>query len=200
MRSTHADLQFGPDNPYPGDGWGIGGDSLSPGPRARRWRKWLAVAVAVISICLVVGAVAVIFRATETKRAAPSHPASAPVTPLQEWWLRASDDFTEVQRASVDVVRAARVGFPEALEPACLHLHDAAEVKLQSRLPSPDSELTAELRGAIEDFHSAAHLCLSTLAGAKTNYHSEFIAYLFLADRQMTAAQERVNKTLMRSA
>ncbi|MCV7199365.1 hypothetical protein [Mycobacterium angelicum] len=200
MRSTHTDLQFGPESRYPEDGPGMGGNLLSPAPRARRWRKWLAVTVAVVLICLVVGAVAGIITARETKRAASSHPVSAAVTPLQEWWLRASDDFTEVQRASVDVVRAARIGFPEALEPACLHLHDAAEVKLQSRLPSPDSELTAELRGAIEDFHSAAHMCLSTLAGAKTNYHSEFVAYLFLADRQMTAAQERINKTLMRSA
>ena len=56
-------------------------------------------------------------------------------------------------------------------------------------LPAPDPQLTAELRAAIDDFHSAAHLCLAGIAGAQTNYHSEFVADMFVADRQgMTAA------------
>ncbi|WP_204807423.1 hypothetical protein [Mycobacterium riyadhense] len=196
---TYVDLQPDPANRHRKDGQDTVRNSPSPVSGSRHWRKWLAAMLAVVSTWLVVGGVAVIFTAKHAKRAPTGNPTATTVTPLQEWWLQASDDFTELQHASVDVVQALRLNFPPALEPACLHLHDAAEVKLRARLPAPDPQLTADLRAAIEDFHSAAHMCLAIAAGSKTNYHGEFVAYLFLADRQMTVVQDRINKTLMRS-
>jgi len=71
---------------------------------------------------------------------------------------------------------------------------------LQARLPAPDPVLTAELRAAIDDFRSGPRIYVWLPSrGAKTNCHSEFVASMFLADRQMTAAQDCINRTLMRS-
>jgi roadblock/LC7 domain-containing protein len=89
---------------------------------------------------------------------------------------------------------------PGALAAACQHVHDAAEVRLQSHLPSPNAELTAELHAAIEDFHSAAHMCLAVAAGSPVNYDGEFLSSMTEANRHMSAAQDMINNLLVSRA
>ena len=182
----------------PGTGRATG--VLSSASASRSRSKWLVAKVAVISALLFVSGAAMIFTARDEKRASSPPQATATVTPLQEWWLQANPAFTELRHASLDVLSSVGVASPPTVEAACLHLHDAADVKMAAQLPSPDAELTAQLRAAVDDFHAAAHMCLASLAGAKINYHAEFIAHMVLADRQMSAAQDRINNTLMRSA
>ena len=60
-----------------------------------------------------------------------------------------------MRNASDDVDQAFSRFRPGALAAACQHVHDAAEVEMQSHLPSPNRKLTAELNAAIKDFHFA---------------------------------------------
>jgi hypothetical protein len=67
---------------------------------------------------------------------------------------------------------------------------------MQSHLPSPNSEVTAELHGAVEDFHSAAHMCLAVAAGSPVNYDAEFFSSMRQANMHMRAAQKLINQLL----
>jgi hypothetical protein len=103
-----------------------------------------------------------------------------------------------LQNALDDAQRALDRLDPTGFEAACQTMHDAGEVKLQAHLPTPNPDLTSELRAAIDDAHSAAHLCLSVAAGSMNNYDGEFIANVDQADRHMKAAQDLINETLAR--
>lgn len=133
-----------------------------------------------------------------TGSSAPTTSATSNITALQQWWSSAHDDFVDVKDASQEVQLALDVIRPGALAAACEHVHDAAEVGLKSHLPSPNRELTAELDAAIEDFHSAAHMCLAVVAGSSVNYDSEFLSSIGEANRHMNAAQAIIDKALIR--
>ena len=75
-------------------------------------------------------------------------------------------------------------------------MHDTAGVELQAHIPTPDPELTSELRAAAEDAHAAAHMCLSVMAGSINNYRGEFPADLDQAEKHLMAAHEIVNEAL----
>ena len=85
---------------------------------------------------------------------------------------------------------------PNALLGACQHVHDAAEVRLQSHLPSPSPELTAELHAAIKDFHSVAHMCRAAARTSSVVDDGEFLSSLAEANSHMQAAQTLINTML----
>jgi len=160
----------------------------------RRSAKWFVGGA--LAILLVVGPAAGVTVMNHAQQNRSSEPATSSVTALQQWWTGALKDFTDMRNASEDVDHAfTRFGTGNLLA-ACQHIHDAAEVKMQSHLPSPNPALTAELHAAIEDFHSASHLCLATAAGSPTNYDGEFLSFMAQANRHMRAAQDMINKVL----
>lgn len=117
------------------------------------------------------------------------------VTALQQWWAGAEQDFTDMRNASDDVDQAFSRFRPGALATACQHVHDAAEVNMQSHLPSPNRKLTAELRAAIEGFNFASHLCLAAVAGSPAQYDDEFLSLMAQANKHMRAAQDIIDQT-----
>lgn len=131
-----------------------------------------------------------------TQHTVSSAPTTHSTTALQRWWAGAEKDFTDMQNASHDVDDAFSHFKPGALGAACQRVHDAAEVRMQSHLPSPNPELTAELHAAVEDFHSAAHLCLAVVAGSQAEYDGEFLSGMAQANKHMRAAQDIINRTL----
>ncbi len=197
-RAMASDTYEYPDPP----GWEPPGQSGFPNaptpepPRtgSKRLTKWLVgIAVAVVVFA---GAVAGITVMNHTRQTASPTPKTPKDTALQQWWVGAEQDFTDLQHASDEVAQASSHFKPGALAAACQDVHDAAEVKMQSHLPSPNPELTAELHAAVEDFHSAAHLCLAVAAGSLANYDGEFMASMAQANKHMRSAQDIINKML----
>jgi hypothetical protein len=189
----------GPPNPpeRESDGqWGIpiAPRSVPSRTASRRYAKWFAgMAIAVL---VVAGAAAGIVATNHTQHTGSTGPTVSSTRALQQWWAEAQQDFADMQNASKDVDQAFSRFMPGALAAACQHMHDAAEVGMQSHLPSPNPELTAELHAAVEDFHSAAHLCLAVVAGSPANYDGEFFSSMSEANRHMRAAQDIINKML----
>lgn len=147
----------------------------------------------VAGICtalLVIGGVVAIVATTDARNLGSSTPSTSANAALEQWWSETSEDFAAVQDASDDVAHAFDQFAPGRLEAACQYVHDAAEVKLQSHLPAPNPLVSAEIHAAIEDFHSAAHLCLAVAAGSTTDYDGEFFSTMAQADRHMKVAQD----------
>lgn len=161
---------------------------------SRRRAKWfIGTAIAVL---LFGGAAASIVASKHTQHTGSTGPTVLRTRALQQWWAGAQPDFADMQNASKDVDQAFSHFRPGGLVAACEHVHDAAEVRMQSHLPSPNPELTAELHAAVEDFHSAAHLCLAVAAGSSANYDGEFFSSMREANRHMRAAQDIINRML----
>jgi hypothetical protein len=76
-----------------------------------------------------------------------------------------------------------------AMEAACQQMHDTAEIKLQAHMPSPDPDLTAEVRSVIEDAHQAAHICLAILQGSMASDGGQFQSYLDEVLKHLDGAQ-----------
>jgi hypothetical protein len=172
-------------------------DEVAEELESRAWyrTKWAIVGAGVLAV-LVVSAVAV----AVTVNPGGEQPNSTGTVAIQEWWSEAHEPFTELRNALDDAQRALARLDPTGFEAACRTMHDAGEVELQAHLPTPNPDLTSELRAAIEDSHSAAHLCLSAAAGSIENYDGEFIANVDQAERHMKAAQDLINGTLTRTA
>jgi hypothetical protein len=132
-----------------------------------------------------------------THHKASSAPATPGTSAVQQWWAGAEKDFTDMQNASQEVDQAFSHFKPGALAAACQHVDDAAEVKMQSRLPSPNRKLTAELRAAVKDFHFASHLCLTAVAGSPSNYDGEFLSLMAQANKHMRVAQDIIDQILV---
>lgn len=179
----------------------IAPESVPSRTAPRRRARWLICAIGIIAILLLLlaGGAAHVVATNRAQHAGPSGPTTSSSTALQQlqqWWAGAKEDFTGMQDASAEVDQAFSHFRPGALAEACQNVHDAAEVRLQAHLPSPDPELTAELHAAIEDFHSAAHLCLAVAAGSPGNYDGEFLSSMAEANRHMRAAKDLINKAL----
>ena len=178
----------------------IAPQAMPPGRAPKRGRRWLVAAAGIIVVLSFVGGAAGIVLTKgeqHTSSSAPTTSGTTALQQLQQWWSSARDDFIDLKNASAEAQQALDVIRPGALAAACQHVHDAAEVRLQSHLPSPNSELTAELQAAIEDFHSAAHMCLAVVAGSLRNYDSEFLSSMAEANRHMRAAEDIINKSLI---
>jgi hypothetical protein len=164
------------------------------GIRSRRWVKWLIGGA--MTLLLFAGAAGSVVATNHTRHIGSSGPTTSSTTALQQWWAGAQKDFYEMQNASEDVDQAFKRFKPGALAASCQHVHDAAEVWVQSHLPSPNAELTAELHAAVEDFHSAAHMCLAVVAGSTVNYDPEFFSSMKQANMHVRAAQKLINQLL----
>ena len=116
--------------------------------------------------------------------------------PLQHWWADSHQDVEALQVTIDDAQHSLAVGDGARVASACQRMHDVGEVTLMARLPAPDPVLTSSLRGAIEDAHAAAHLCLAAVAGTSSDYAGEFRSDLEQAERQLHKAQELVNERL----
>lgn len=87
--------------------------------------------------------------------------ASAVYPGVVEWYAQAEEHFvnsTKFMQAVVDAIQAKDIG---ALRTACSALHDEQTVSLQAHLPTPDPALSTALQAEINDFHTAAHICMS---------------------------------------
>ena len=158
---------------------------------SRRRTKWFIGGAATALLIAGAAAGAVVMNHTVS-----SAPATHSANVVQQWWAGAERDFTDMQNASHEVDQAFSHFKPGALATACQHVHDAAEVGMESHLPSPNPELTAELHAAVEDFHSAAHLCLAVVAGSQADNDGEFFSSMAEGNKHMRAAQEIINRLL----
>jgi hypothetical protein len=179
--------------------FGESGIPIPPGPEppiveSRRRAKWFISGAA--AALLFAGTAAGVAVMNHTHHAVSSAPTTHSTTALQQWWAGAEKDFTDVQNASRDVDQAFSHYKPGALAAACQHVHDAAEVGMESHLPSPNPELTAELHAAVEDFHSAAHVCLAVVAGSQTDSDGAFFSSMAQGNKHMRAAQAIINRLL----
>jgi hypothetical protein len=168
---------------------------VSTRTRSRRRAKW--VIGAAVALLLIAGAAGGLVATNRGPHINWSGPTTASATALQRWWAGAQDDFTDTQNASGEVDQVFLQFRPGPLLAACQHVHQAAEVRLQSHLPSPNPELTAELHAAIKDFHSVAHMCRTVAGGSSHFYDGEFLSSLAEANRHMQAAQDLINKMLI---
>jgi hypothetical protein len=153
---------------------------------SRRRVKWLTGAALTIAL----------FAAGTAGSAVATHTRTSGPTAFRQWWAGASKDFADMRNASGDVDQAFNRFRPGGLAAACQHVRDAAEVKMQSHLPSPDRKLNAELNAAIGDFHFATHLCLTGVAGSPGDYDGEFLSLMSQANTHMRAAQDIVDQML----
>jgi hypothetical protein len=158
----------------------------------RRRAKWFIGGALIVALLL--GGSAGITVADHTRQVGYAGSATSRVAALQQWWAGAEQDFADMRNASDDVDQAFSRFRPGALATACQHVHDAAEVKMQSHLPSPDRKLTAELNAAIRDFNFASHLCLTAVAGSPANYDDEFLSLMAQANKHMRAAQDIIDQ------
>lgn len=175
---------------------------VSTSSKTKSWyrRKWLVVSASVVLLLLIAGGSAAVLLRNHPRHVvstAPTAPTISKSTALQRWWSETSKDFAATRDASDDVQHAIDRLDPIGLETSCQRLHDAADVKLKAHLPSPEPELTAEISAAIEDYHMAAHMCLSAAAGSVNSYVGEFQSYKDEANRHMKAAQDIINRMLV---
>jgi hypothetical protein len=135
----------GHENP---EGWELCGDCGAPIPSAspRVWyrgpRAVLALLVALIAVAAVV---VVVVRTGSGHQAEPSS-STAEQSALAVWWSSANESVTDLQTALDDSQTALQRTDNSRLEAACQTMHDVARVDLQALMPSPDRNLSAELR------------------------------------------------------
>jgi hypothetical protein len=192
---THVDEYS---NPSDRKSTGQVGVPVAPGgepsiTRSRRRANWF---IGALAIALFAGGAAGIAVANHPRSIESARPATSSATALHQWWAGADKAFTDMRDASDDVDQALSHFRPGALAAACQHMNDAAEVKMQSHLPSPDQKLTAELNAAIKDFHFAAHLCLAAVAGSPANYDGEFLSLMAQGNKHMQTAQGIIDQRL----
>ncbi len=94
---------------------------------------------------------------------ATTGPGSSLAAAMREWEAVAGGHFTDSARALEQLSTA--VGDDSVVRSGCATLHEANAVGLQHDLPTPDSELTAELQRMIDDMNTATHACLRFVEG-----------------------------------
>lgn len=154
-------------------------------------RTALITTVAGVVVALVISATALATTFAQRERTVFAAADTGSIA-VQQWWDTAGSHVTDLQAAMDDVRDAFDRFDKKRLERACERVHDGAVVGLQAYLPSPEPDLTSELEAAIQDAHSAAHLCLAAMAGSPTNYDAEFATYLDEADTHLKAARNLV--------
>lgn len=174
-------------------------DQVAEELEARAWyrTKWAIVGASILAVLVISAAAVAVVVSRSGEQADLSAPTSSRTVAIREWWSGAHQHFTDLQESLDDSQRSlTRIDGP-ALERACQQMHDTADVELQAHMPTPDTELTSELRAATADAHAAAHMCLAAVAGTVNNYSGEFPASVDQAEKHLTAAQELVNKALI---
>lgn len=166
--------------------------------KTTRRRQWIVAALGSVLLLLIAGgSVTIVTTSHSLRHVASPAPTMTKWTAIQRWWAETSQDFKATRDASAEVRHAIDQQDATGLDSACQQVHDDAEIKLKAHLPSPQPDLTAEVSAAIEDYHSAAHMCLSVAEGSTNNYVGEFSSYLEEADLHMKAAQDIVDQVLI---
>jgi len=169
---------------------------------ARGWYrvKWAVVGAAVLAVLVIAAAAVALAVTRDNDQSSSSAPTPVGAVAIREWWSAAHEPFTELQESLDDAQHALdRLDGP-AVEAACQQMHDSADVELQAHLPTPDADLTSELRAATADAHTAAHMCLAVGAGSMNEYGGEFTVNVLEAENHLAAAQELINKVLIATA
>ena len=85
----------------------------------------------------------------------------------------------------------------------CQKIEETSSAKLVAHLPSPDPNLTAEVRAAADDAHSGAHVGLSLLQQGiyilpydQERSSNEMWSFFEQATAHMRAAQDIINRNL----
>lgn len=183
------------------DGWEFCAECGAPldEPEDGRWYRagWVVVgASAVVALMLTASIVTLVLSRHSDRSGAPT---SDRATAVEKWWGGAHESVTDLQTALDDTRRALGRRDRGELKAACQRMHDAAAVDIQSHLPSPDPFLTGMVRAAVEDAHTAAHMCLSVLAGTSNSYDAEFVVSVEQVDRQLAAARVLIDRALTSS-
>ncbi|CAN5449791.1 hypothetical protein BH09ACT7_BH09ACT7_20780 [soil metagenome] len=163
----------------------------TPGtPVTRRWNRPAAMAAVLTLAAAALIGVFVLVAHQPSGTTPPTDDTAAVAT----WWSTAQQPFLDVKQAVDDTQTALDALDPQGVATACQDMHDAI-VALQAELPAPDRAIDAELHAAIEDVHSAAHMCLAAEAGSTNSYQGEFAVALEQADQQLQAARRLINKS-----
>lgn len=158
-------------------------------------RRWKVPVVGLTAVALLTVATMVPFVLND-HRSFESYSVKTSSASVERWWADNHGEVEALQTAISDVQHALTIVDAAAVSAGCQRMHDAAELKLKASLPTPQADLTTDVAGAIEDAHSAAHMCLAAEAGTSNNYAGEFRSEMEQAQRQLRAAQDLVNKLL----
>lgn len=163
---------------------------------ARRRSVLVFTVVGALLLAVVVAGAVFLGLKNGSGRDTPRPPDDVDSAAVRQWWSTAREHFNDLKDA-VDVTNGAveEQLDPKLIEDSCQQMHDAADVKLQAHLPSPDQDLTAELAAAIQDFHAAAHMCLSVIAGSMNSYGGEFESDLQQGEKHLDAALAIIDKS-----
>jgi hypothetical protein len=161
-------------------------------PPRRRW--WFAAGFGAVVAFLISGTVAAVVVnhiRSDAHVALNNEPAA-----IQDWWEAGADNHEAALQDALESAQRSLQQFDKlGIERSCQLVHDSSVVDLQSDLPSPDAELTAELDAAIQDAHTTAHVCISAISGSANNYDVEFRTYLDQALKHLGAAIDIVDKS-----
>lgn len=146
-------------------------------------------------MALLISAIAAALVVQHNRSEVASPPATERVA-IQQWWESGADKHVVALQDALEGAQRSLQQFDKlGVERSCQRIHDASVVDLQAHLPSPDSDLTAELNAAIQDAHTSAHVCLSAISGSPNNYDVEFTTYLDQALKHLKAATDIVDKS-----
>lgn len=161
----------------------------------RRFSAPMVKALGLVSVlaAAVVTTVLVVARQHDEQQSAP---AATTASAIREWWADSRTDFIALRTALDDSQEALQQADVGVLKTSCQKMHDVAAVDLAARMPTPDARLTTELKAATDDAHDAAHICLSTIAGAMISYRAEFDTDLDQAYKHLTAAREIIDRVV----
>ncbi|MGV0849861.1 hypothetical protein [Mycolicibacterium phlei] len=154
--------------------------------------RWALVGVGVIGALVAAAVVALVMVRTES---VPSQEETAQAEIVQ-WWADARGPVTRFETALTDTQEAVEAFDSEKLRTACQQMHDVTAVDIRQHLPAPVPELTTNLEAAVEDGHSAAHMCLAAAAGSMNSYAGEFPATLEQAKRRLDHALHIVDEAV----
>jgi hypothetical protein len=159
--------------------------------------KWAVAGAAVLAVLVIAAAAVTLAVTRDNDQSSSAAPTPVGAVAIREWWSAAHEPFTELQESLDDAQHALELLDGPAVEEACQQMHDSADVELQAHLPTPDADLTSELRAATADAHTAAHMCLAVGAGSMNDYSGEFMTNVREAEKHLVAAQELVNRALI---
>jgi hypothetical protein len=108
---------------------------------------------------------------------------------LADWLTRASEPISNIHRAEDEAMSTLRSNKPidfDKLKAACIQLGDADRA-LQTVMPTPDPNLTAEVQQAVDSFETAAEVC-PKIKAKKDDNQQEFMKSLFEAEQHLAKA------------
>ncbi|GAB3221556.1 zinc ribbon domain-containing protein [Mycolicibacterium hippocampi] len=173
-------------------------DAAADEVERRYWIRTRWALVGIATLVVICGAVAIASVGYE-RRSGTVMPPPSGETAFEDWVSVAGSHVKELETVLDDTQRALESFDRRGLQTACEDLHEVSAVDLPAHLPTPDPDLTSELRASIDDAHAAAHMCLAAMAGSVNSYDGEFVSLVEEAARNVAAAQLRIRRALHRS-